>query len=222
MTTISVGRREAALLGLFLLSAAACLAAVAAGRPDWVLAAKPIPALALAALLLPAATAYGRLVAGGLLLSAAGDILLELGPERFLLGVGAFFLAHLAYIAAFVSAEKRWRLFAAVPALMLGLLVFPRLLPGLERQGLYLPVLVYTLALCAMMWRALARLGPVATASLYAGALGATAFALSDSLLALDRFAPEGAPVPGVRYAILVLYWLGQLGIALSASRTFR
>lgn len=226
MTTFSFGRREASLLGLFFLAAIACLAAVAAGRPDWVLPLKPIPVLALAALVLPAAATYGRLVVAGLILSAAGDVLLELGPERFLLGVGAFFLAHLAYIAAFVSAERRLRPLAALPALALGLLVFPRLLPGLEQQGLFVPVLVYTLALCAMLWRALARLGPGAAASfralLLAGALGAAAFALSDSLLALDRFAPGGAPVPGVRFAILILYWLGQLGIALSAPRTFR
>lgn len=218
----SFSRREAALLLLFVVSAAACLAAVAAGRADWVLPLKPIPVLVLAALVLPREGRYCRLVVAGLALSAVGDVFLELGPQRFLPGVGAFFLAHLAYIAAFLSAEKRLRPLAALPALLLGILVFPRLLPGLEKQNLFVPVLVYTVALCVMVWRSLARLAPGAAAPLYAGALGAFAFALSDSLLALDRFAPEGAPIPGVRYAILGLYWLGQLGIALSAPRTFR
>ena len=215
-------RRDAVLLAFAALSATACLAALAAGRQDWVLLVKPLPVLALAALVQPRPDGYSRLVFAGLLLSALGDVLLELGPDRFLFGVGAFFLAHLAYIAAFVRADRRPRLLAALPALALGLLVFPRLLPGLEQQGLLVPVLVYTIALCTMMWRALARLGGGAGKDILAGTLGATAFALSDSLLALDRFAPEGAPLPGVRFAILGLYWLGQLGIALSASRSFR
>jgi uncharacterized membrane protein YhhN len=45
--------------------------------------------------------------------------------------------------------------------------------------------------------------------------VGAILFAASDTLLGLDRFR---APVAGVRYAILPLYWLGQLAIAWSAA----
>lgn len=222
MPTFSPRRRDGVLLILALLAAVACLASLAAGRPEWVLLAKPIPVLALAALLLPPAGLYARLVLGGLLFSAAGDVLLELGPQRFLFGVGAFFVAHFFYIAAFWSAEKRLRPLAALPALLLGLLVFPRLLPGLERQNMLVPVALYTLALCTMFWRALARVQAGAGAAIWAGAWGAAAFAASDSLLALERFAPGGAPVPDVRYAILGLYWVGQLGITLSAWRAFR
>ena len=39
-------------------------------------------------------------------------------------------------------------------------------------------------------------------------------FGLSDSLIALTRF---GSPIEGSRYAIMALYWLGQLGITRSA-----
>ncbi len=222
MPSFSLTRREVFLLTLALLSACACLIAFSRGLADWVLLLKPIPVLALATLLRPDRQTYSRLLVVGLVFSAAGDVLLELGAERFLWGVGAFFFAHVAYIAAFLVADRRPRLLAALPALLLGLLVFPRLLPGLEKQHLFVPVLVYTLALCTMMWRALARTGRGAGPSILAGALGATFFALSDSLIALDRFAPEGAPVPQVRFAILILYWLGQLGITLSALRSFR
>lgn len=208
--------RQRLLLGAAFAAAVLCLVALEMGRPTLMLALKPLPVLLLAAFLWPAREVYGRRVAAGLLFSAVGDVLLELGPQLFLWGVGAFFIAHLFYIAAFLSAEKGLRPTAAIPAIVLGLLVFPRLLPGLEGQGLLVPVLLYTLALCAMLWRALARRGALA------GALGAAAFAISDSLIALDRFAPEGAPVPHVRYAILILYWLGQLGITLSAPRAFR
>jgi uncharacterized membrane protein YhhN len=64
-----------------------------------------------------------------------------------------------------------------------------------------------------MMWRAAARWGdhPGATAAL----LGAILFGLSDTLIAIDRFR---APIPGApAFAIIVLYWAGQAGIAASA-----
>lgn len=225
MPTFPLRRRELTLLALAFLAALACLAAFAAGRGELVLLTKPAPVLLLAALLLPAPGRYTRLVVAGLAFSAAGDVLLELGPSRFLFGVGAFFVAHLCYIAAFWQAEKGLRPLAALPALLLGLLVFPRLLPGLEGQGLLVPVFLYTLALCTMVWRALARLtaaGRGADAAIWAGAWGAFAFALSDSILALERFAPGGSGIPQARFAILGLYWVGQLGITLSALRAFR
>lgn len=226
MAIFSWTRREGLLLGFAALLAIACLIAFEMGRTDWVLWLKPLPVLLLATLLRPRRDLYSRLLVVGLIFSAIGDVLLELGPQRFLWGVGAFFLAHLTYIAAFLKADRRPRLLAALPAVALGLLVFPRLLPGLEKQGMLVPVAVYTLALCTMMWRALARCGTGASASanapLIAGAVGATAFALSDSLIALDRFAPEGAGFAEVRIAILVLYWLGQVGITLSAPPSFR
>ena len=40
---------------------------------------------------------------------------------------------------------------------------------------------------------------------------GAILFAASDTLIAFDRF---HAPIVGVRYPIMLLYWAGQLGIA--------
>ena len=43
---------------------------------------------------------------------------------------------------------------------------------------------------------------------------GAILFGLSDTLIAIDRFR---APIPGAPYAIILLYWAGQAGIAASA-----
>jgi uncharacterized membrane protein YhhN len=77
------------------------------------------------------------------------------------------------------------------------------------------PVIVYVVVICAMMWRAAARLGgsPAGLFSESAALAGAVLFGASDSLIALDRF---HAPARGGRYAIILLYWLGQWGIALS------
>jgi 1-acyl-sn-glycerol-3-phosphate acyltransferase len=84
--------------------------------------------------------------------------------------------------------------------------MFLYLRPRLD--GLVLPVALYVAAIVAMMWRAAAR-GEAA------GLAGALCFAASDSLIALDRFV---APVPGARYAIMALYWAGQMGIAASTA----
>jgi alkenylglycerophosphocholine hydrolase len=174
------------------------------------LVVKPVPALVLATLVLRAGQGFrARAVGAGLLLSALGDVLLDL-PKQFTSGLTAFLLAHLAYTAAFLEDERRPRLFRAVPfALWLGsasLFVWPQV----RTVGLALPVAVYMAAIGTMMWRAAARVDP-GRAGAVSGLLGALLFGLSDTLIALDRF---HAPVPSVRYAIILLYWAGQAGIA--------
>jgi alkenylglycerophosphocholine hydrolase len=176
------------------------------------LVVKPVPALALAALVLRRGEGFrARAVGAGLVLSALGDVLLDL-PRQFTSGLTAFLLAHLAYSAAFLEDERRPRLLRAVPfALWLGsasLFVWPQV----RAVGLALPVTVYMAAIGTMMWRAAARVDP-GRAGAVSGLVGALLFGLSDTLIALDRF---HAPVPGVRYAIILLYWAGQAGIAAS------
>jgi uncharacterized membrane protein YhhN len=186
---------------------------LAAALPALCLAAKPFPALALAAwVALRCPRPLGRLTAAGLLVSALGDLLLERGV--FLPGLLAFLAAHLAYVAAFLTADRRPALGRALPFLAWGLIAFAFLRPGLG--PLTVPVAVYVAVICAMMWRAAARVGGPGTPAL-AGLLGlggALAFGASDTLIAFDRFA---APVPGARWPIMLLYWLGQSGIAASA-----
>jgi alkenylglycerophosphocholine hydrolase len=192
------------------LAATAYLAGLAFGWPELRLVVKPAPVLCLAALVLSARVGRaGALIAAGLLCSSLGDVLLEL-PGRFLPGLGAFLLAHVCYIAAFVSEERRLRPWLALPFAVYGIGVFRLLAPGLG--GMATPVLVYAAAICGMMWRAAARVGSGRARAGLALA-GAISFALSDTLIALDRFR---APLPGVRWPIMILYWLGQLGIALS------
>jgi uncharacterized membrane protein YhhN len=202
--------RARALSALAVVAAVLYLAGLAAHRPDLCLVAKPLPALALAALVLSARRdAYGGAVAAGLILSAVGDLLLEV-PGRFVAGLATFLCAHLAYTAAFLRDERRLRAARAVPfAIWLGA-AFASIRPGLAQMAV--PVVVYMLAIGTMMWRAAARWRdhPGAAAAL----AGAILFGLSDTLIALDRFR---APIPGARVAIILLYWTGQAGIAASA-----
>ena len=186
---------------------------MAAVIPALCLAVKPFPALALAAwVALRCPRPLGRLTAAGLVFSAVGDVVLETG--LFLPGLLAFLAAHLAYVAAFLAAERRPALGRALPFLAWGLGAFAILRPGLGPMAA--PVAVYVAVICTMMWRAAARVGspgtPVLAATL--GLAGAVAFAASDTLIAWNRFA---APLRGVRWPIMLLYWLGQSGIAASA-----
>ena len=86
---------------------------------------------------------------------------------------------------------------------------------------LLIPVACYALAISAMLWRALARLGQpdLNIHSRRLAAVGSALFVLSDSLIGINRFvAPfEAAPV-----AIMLSYWLGQWAIAASAFKQTR
>lgn len=186
---------------------------LATSQPALQLIFKPIPALALAAWVATSTRdRFGQRVATGLLLSALGDLLLEQG--LFLPGLFAFLAAHLAYLAAFLSATRRPALVRAIPFLAWGAIVLLRLWPHL---GAMAPaVAVYVVVICTMMWRAAASVGSVGrpAAGEWLGLVGAVLFAASDTLIALDRFQ---APIDGVRWPIMALYWAGQWGIAASA-----
>jgi alkenylglycerophosphocholine/alkenylglycerophosphoethanolamine hydrolase len=201
------------LAGVGIATALLFFAGMAAELPSLRMATKPFPALALAAwVALGCRRPLGRLTAVGLLLSALGDTLLEAG--RFLPGLLAVLGAHLTYVAAFLAADRRPALARALPFLVWGLGAFALLRPGLGTMAV--PMGLYAAVMCAMMWRAAARVGGPRTPALAAlvGLAGAIAFGASDTLIAFDRFAE---PIPGVRWPIMVLYWLGQCGIAASA-----
>jgi len=82
-------------------------------------------------------------------------------------------------------------------------------------------VAIYVGVIGTMIWRAAARAGHAGrpTRAEWIGLAGAIAFALSDTLIAFDRFR---ASIPGVRWPIMLLYWAGQSGIAASVVRSAR
>ena len=95
-----------------------------------------------------------------------------------------------------------------------GVVVVAWLKPGLQAAGMLVPVSIYTAVICSMLWRAAAGLGagvPLARMAF----TGALLFAASDTLIAISRF--SDVDIPGVRWWIMILYWLGQLLIATSA-----
>ncbi len=201
------------LLGVGLLAVAVFMAGLAADIWWLRIASKPFPMLALMVWLWPRRGKQACLwVLAGLVLSLLGDMLLEVDPQRlFVFGLATFLLAHLAYIGAYLHAERRLRLLRSLPSVLwcAGLIVF--LWPQLGKMAL--PVSLYAVAIGAMVWRAAALLGaPWGWWAL----LGAGLFALSDSLIAINRF---HAPFAGARFAIMVLYWTGQWGITRWATK---
>lgn len=155
---------------------------------------------------------YGQMIIVGLLCSLAGDVFLMLKPARFLAGLSAFLLAHVAYVIAFASIQAQPSMAVLVIAFFCGAMVLALLWPGLGR--LKFPVVLYVTALVLMVWLAVsAWLDLVNTWSL-AAAVGAALFLISDSLLGYARFRRR---FDSAQAMILGTYYLAQWMIALSA-----
>jgi uncharacterized membrane protein YhhN len=128
-----------------------------------------------------------------LLFSAAGDVLLAIPwwAASFVLGLGAFLLAHLCFLGALVPLARgsrrsdrsrvRWVAVGLMCAACVGLLVW--FWPQLSRDGMTIPVTVYMVVLVAMVSAALL----VQLPTLWT-AVGAVCFAWSDAMIGIGRF----------------------------------
>ena len=153
----------------------------------------------------------GGWIVAGLLLCAAGDLLLLGSGRTFDLGLAAFLLGHAAYIGAFATALPAtgwWRL----PLLLLlpaAAAVARWLWPHLGRRRL--PVSTYIITISVMVWGALAvaRAGALPATV----AAGAFLFYVSDLAVARHRFVKPEFLNRGIG---LPLYFAGQVLIAMS------
>jgi uncharacterized membrane protein YhhN len=138
----------------------------------------------------------------------AGDVaLLGDSDERFLAGLSAFALGHVAYVVTALLVGVSWpRLAVAFPvlAVLLGFQAVTRMLDGAFRHGgqpMLVAVVVYTVIITAMVITA------TGTPS-WLAFTGATLFAVSDSLIAYNRFVRS---IRGADLPIMVCYHVGQL-----------
>lgn len=182
------------------------LVAIVVGAGDVVAATKPLlmPALLLGLILGLPVRRSRLLLWGGLALvfSWLGDVLLQNpGDIGFLLGMGAFGLAHVAYLALYLAPLRTRR----VPwwGVVLGLAWWAAMVSILAPHlgALLVPVALYGLVLGAAAVCALATRAVIT--------VGALVFLVSDTLLALDRFLP-GFAFPATDVAIMLTYCLGQ------------
>ena len=149
--------------------------------------------------------------------SALGDAFLaNKGERNFLLGLGAFLLAHLAYSWLFLSGgsltsqniASPYNMAVAAALLMIAVLVMRNLWPHLG--AMRLPVVCYVAAILAMGFTATnVSAQPLVVA-------GAAMFMASDIILSHELFVwnKEGKFRRTSPYAIWSLYWLGQAMIA--------
>lgn len=168
---------------------------------------------------------YANLIMAGLIFALAGDLLLQISDTLFVEGLLAFLVAHLIYIAAFVGIARQGRWARLAPFALWGLAAFVLLNPSLG--SMVIPVAAYIAVIVVMMWRAAALVGSHGKPQTFewAALLGAVSFGLSDTLLAFNKFVWSGTlvflnitqPTPFVDTVVITLYWLGQLGIMLSA-----
>jgi uncharacterized membrane protein YhhN len=189
--------------------------AVGTGRRRIEYLAKPLALLAILGLALaldPASGVERTLVVVALACSLLGDVFLLLDDEPwFVFGLGAFLLAHLAYVAAFW-----WRgvspgaflvglVVVAVALLVLGRRIL-RAASGGEHSDLVGPVALYMVVISLMLASAIGTAGALAIA-------GAALFYCSDALIAWTRFV---RPLPQGRLAVIVTYHVAQVLLVLS------
>ena len=146
------------------------------------------------------------LLSVALLTSSAGDVLLDVDPERlFVQGLCAFLAAHVVYTALFATNRSCWQslktprriLLIAVPVYVF--LISAWLVP--DAGPLKIPVTIYIFAITGMTTAALgSRFGWRVTA-------GALLFLASDSLLAIAKFS---GPFPARGYLVWASYYAAQ------------
>ena len=199
--------------GVFAIAAGADWIAVGRGRRRLEKIAKPaaLAALIVAAVALdPAAGDRRAWFVVALVFSLAGDIALMLDSDRFVVGLGAFLVAHVAYVVGFWI-DPPTTVALAVAVLVTALLMFPlarRILAGVagSEPALRIPVAAYIGVISLMVVSALASANVVAAA-------GAVMFAASDAMIAWSRFV---RPFRGSRVAIMATYHVAQVALVLS------
>jgi uncharacterized membrane protein YhhN len=201
----SIAATDRALYGLFFVAAPLFLLLLPVAYPyPGSVALKVVPILALAALLwrqVPGA--QGKLLFAGMLLSGAGDAILDIDRDGlFIAGLVAFLLAHLCYIAAFAT-ELRFQPKRAIPItlLLLYALVIGWFLKDIPGDKLA-PVMAYLAVITTMAMGAflLRRPHPLI-------AIGAVAFMLSDTIIAVNKFL---TPIPHSMLINIGIYYAAQ------------
>jgi len=144
--------------------------------------------------------------------SLLGDVLL---PERFIPGLVSFLVAHLFYIALFRQdapwlANRKALVATVSAAAVMYAVLFPNLAPELK-----LAVAAYALVIAVMAAQAIVRASVLKDKRSVGVAAGAVLFMLSDTILAINKFA---MPVPLSQFWILATYYMAQVLIVHNAA----
>jgi uncharacterized membrane protein YhhN len=155
----------------------------------------------------------GALIAGviGFVCCLAGDVALLPAVDKFVVGLGAFLVGHLAFVVMFVFLDlDRWWLgaIAVVGTVVVAMALGRRIVAGAVAKApeYAMPVRAYLLVISAMAIVGWATGRPAAV-------LGATAFITSDAILGWEVFVDKRRWMP---LAIMVTYHAALAGLAMS------
>jgi len=163
-----------------------------------------------------------RYIAIGLIFSSFGDIFLEIENSEidlFIPGLLSFLCAHILYICSFRIIPFNYKsyipivLIVAVYFIVLMYILLPHIEPALK-----VPVIIYGLVISCMVYSAITR-SISDTQGRYLKSktlviLGSISFAISDSILAIDKFR---SPISNAKILVMITYYIGQVFIAGSA-----
>lgn len=176
---------------------------------------KPLTTVLVIALALAAGGDTGPLVitVAALALCLVGDVALLPRVDRFVVGLGAFLVGHLAFIAALGAVGLDVPLLALVALALIGpgiAVVGRRIVAAASRAepALVAPVIAYLTVISAMVLVAWATGIAVAI-------VGATAFIVSDSVLGWRRFVGERR---FMAVTVMVTYHLAIVCLAVTPS----
>lgn len=148
---------------------------------------------------------YSKFFILGLAFSACGDFVLDYNRLNwFIFGLGAFFIAHLFYLAALRPYVKNLTSSKALLVIVIyssyGAVMLWLLANGLGQ--LFVPVVAYMSILLLMALATV--LSEKSNAWLVVGGIS---FVISDSLLGFDKFY---APIANVHFVIMISYYFAQ------------
>jgi len=146
-------------------------------------------------------------VVAALVFSWAGDVFL-ISSDWFIAGLISFLIAHIFYIIAYQktgAANGQLKPLDILKFVAYGILLIWIIYPGLG--NLLVPVIIYALVLLGMGVWAHKRRGETSAISFKLVATGAILFALSDGLIAINKFAFE---IPAERILIMSIYMAAQ------------
>ena len=166
--------------------------------------------IAVALSLDPSSTFAQVMLVIGLVLSMIGDVCLMLPQDAFLVGLGAFLIAHIFYVIALLALGISVWSFLIGVALMffVALVVGRKIVQGAASvdKAMAGPVAAYIAVISVMVASA------IGTGRFFA-IVGALLFATSDSVLGWTRFLND---FPRSRMIVMVTYHLGQAGLVLA------
>ena len=137
----------------------------------------------------------------GIVMSLVGDVALSMeGDDWFVYGLSAFLVAHIAYIIGFIKLTRKmsqWEI--VIPVLFYGIILNYGLWPYMGDLRPYITGYAFVLlVMCLLSWQQTDK--PIL-------AVGGTLFVLSDSLLAVNKFA---FPIPLADVLVMLTYMLAQ------------